>query len=427
MSAEVRTAGKLAAALEGTRPWHTRTLRPASRRTSCAGRSRRRRVLRVRLRRELRRRRRLLRRRRLVLLGFVRLTLRGRVWCRGRVLAAPALARTTAATSWAERDGGVVTSDTAAPGIDSVRADHREQAVEVSSATVGGVAVAAKDIAIEYDVGATALERSARAAARVAYAAGDSVTFAKHATDIIAARERLPKAASRTRRARRAASRASTPTCRRRSRLCSGSTARASCLSRTARCRFQSRSRRSRTTPSSRTATARPSSPARAGLAERAGAGDHHRDESLRARCERRRGRRERRRSGRHEQRGRRRDLLLGGGRAATCRGVQYGGTRTARAPWTRAWNGPTRGPRRVPIGVERHARVRRARARVSRVGRPSRVRGRGGRRRQQGVDVRDLASLTLDVSPTCLAPPALSPPRPPRRRSRCACPRRAR
>ena len=113
----------------------------------------------------------------------------------GGCLLPPALALTTAATSWAERDDGVVTSDTAAPGSTVYVLITANKPVEVSSATVGGVAVAAKDIAIEYDVGATALERSARAAARVAYAAGDSVTFAKHATDIIAARERLPKAA----------------------------------------------------------------------------------------------------------------------------------------------------------------------------------------------------------------------------------------
>ena len=93
-----------------------------------------------------------------------------------------------------------------------------------------------------------------------------------------------------------------------------------------------------------------------------------------------------------------------------TCRGVRYGGTRTARARWTRAWNGPT--PRTSPSTDRRgKARARSTRASAS-------FSASGALRACVGVvDVAgnkastcvDLASLTLDVSPpTCLALPAL-------------------
>ena len=111
----------------------------------------------------------------------------------GGCLLPPAVALTTEVTHWAERDDGVVTS-LASPGSVVYVKVSANKPVDVLRATVGGVEVNPNNIAVEYDAGAIALERTSLAAGRAAYEADDTTGFIEARTNVERARGDLPPA-----------------------------------------------------------------------------------------------------------------------------------------------------------------------------------------------------------------------------------------
>ena len=156
-----------------------------------AGRGGRRGALRVQLRAGLRLFGRLLRGCRIVLRP--RGSALRRVRARRRVSFAPRRDLATEVESWSERDDGV-TSDGGSGSTVYVRVTANKP-IEVLSAVIGGVTVNVNDVAVEYESGALALERSAVAAGRDAMSEPSQDGFVTARANPERARASLPVAA----------------------------------------------------------------------------------------------------------------------------------------------------------------------------------------------------------------------------------------
>ena len=118
----------------------------------------------------------------------------GAVNVEGGCLLPPALALATpTVTSWADRSDGVQ-STFATPGSTVYLLVTANKPIDVSRVMIGGVDVDVRSIAVEYDLGALALERSATKLGRMAYDDGDDTSFSGYLTDVNTARARLPGA-----------------------------------------------------------------------------------------------------------------------------------------------------------------------------------------------------------------------------------------
>ena len=112
----------------------------------------------------------------------------------GGCLLPPAVTLATEVESWSERDDGV-TSDLAGPGSTVYVRVTANKPIEVLSAVIGGVTVNVNDVAVEYESGALALERSAVAAGRDAMSEPSQDGFVTARANLERARASLPVAA----------------------------------------------------------------------------------------------------------------------------------------------------------------------------------------------------------------------------------------
>ena len=112
----------------------------------------------------------------------------------GGCLLPPAVTLATEVESWSERDDGV-TSALAGPGSTVYVRVTANKPIEVLSAVIGGVTVNVNDVAVEYESGALALERSAVAAGREAMSEPSQDGFVTARANLERARASLPVAA----------------------------------------------------------------------------------------------------------------------------------------------------------------------------------------------------------------------------------------